>query len=212
MAEMLDVFDESMRPIGVRSREEVHKLGLWHQTFQCWFVRRIEGVDFIYFQERHESKADFPGQLDITAAGHLSAGETLADGAREIEEELGVAVPRGALAYAGCKPYKYRKDGFIDHEFCHVHYYVCELPLEAFRFRDGEVSAIVLMTLADARRIVRDADAAAQAVRAVPERGERRDVVVRWADLVPHEKRYYEAAFDEAERLLARGRAEVPPT
>ncbi len=203
MAEMLDVFDEKMNPLGMRTREDAHKLGLWHQTFQCWFVRRIEGVDYIYFQERHETKADFPGLLDITAAGHLSAGETLADGAREIEEELGVAVPRDALIYAGCKPYQYARDGFIDNEFCHVHYYVCELPFEAFRFRDGEVSAIVLTKLADARRLVRDRAASVPAVRVVPERGERRDIVVGRADVVPHERRYYEAAFDEAERLLA---------
>jgi isopentenyldiphosphate isomerase len=204
MAEMLDIFDENRKLLGVRTRADVHKIGLWHQTFQCWFVRRIEGVDYIYFQERHETKADFPGLLDITAAGHLSAGETLADGAREIEEELGVAVPRDELVYAGCKPYSYARDGFIDNEFCHVHYYVCELPFDAFRFRDGEVSALVLTTLADARRIVRDETAAVPGVRVVPERGERRDVVVRWADVVPHERRYYEAAFDEAERLLAK--------
>jgi len=201
---MLDIFDENRNPIGVRTREDVHREGYWHQTFQCWFVRRIDGEDYVYFQERHETKADFPGLLDITAAGHLSAGETIENGAREIEEELGVAIRREELTYAGCKPYRYRRDGFIDNEFCHVHYYVCELPFEAFRFRDGEVSAIVPMKLADARRIVRDPAAEAAALRVVPERGERREISVGWRDLVPHETRYYEAAFDESERLLAR--------
>jgi len=205
VAERLDVFDEGMNWLGSRTRAEVHREGLWHQTFQCWFVRRIGGEDYVYFQERHPSKADFPGLLDITAAGHLSAGETVEDGAREIEEELGIAVPRSALAYGGCKPYRYAREGFVDNEFCHVHYCVYDGPDEAFRFRDGEVSALALLTLADARRVVRGEAYAASAIRLVPERGVREAMTVRWRDLVPHERRYYEDAFDEAERLLAAG-------
>jgi isopentenyldiphosphate isomerase len=140
VAEMLDVFTETMEWIGVRSRGEVHKEGLWHQTFQCWFVRSIEGTAYVYWQERHETKADFPGLLDITAAGHMGAGETLEEAVREIEEELGVRLTLEDLSYYGCWKSSYEREGFIDNEFCHIYYYRSELPHEAFRFQDGEVS------------------------------------------------------------------------
>jgi hypothetical protein len=59
--EQLKIFDENRNPIGVASREDVHRLGYWHETFHCWFV-------------------------DITAAGHLMADESVEDGVREIKE------------------------------------------------------------------------------------------------------------------------------
>ena len=68
-------------------REEIHRLGYWHETFHCWFVKKVHNEWMIYFQLRSKEKADYPLLLDITAAGHLLAGETINDGIREIDEE-----------------------------------------------------------------------------------------------------------------------------
>jgi isopentenyldiphosphate isomerase len=202
VAEMVDVFNENRELLGVRSREDVHREGLWHQTFQCWFLRRIDGVNYIYWQERHATKADFPGLLDITAAGHMGAGETLEQGAREVEEELGVALTLAELHYYGCWKSSYVRGHFRDNEFCHIYFYISELPHEAFRFQDGEVSAVAFMTLDDAKRLTRGEASTVNAIKVVPDLKEETPISVRLSDVVPHEAEYYEVVLAEAERLL----------
>lgn len=202
MVEMVDIFNENREYLGVRSREDAHKEGLWHQTFQCWFVRRIDGVDYVYWQERHETKADFPGLLDITAAGHMGAGETLEQGAREVEEELGVPLTLAELHYYGCWKSSYVRGTFKDNEFCHIYFYISEMTHDRFRFQDGEVSALVLMKLEDAKRLTRGEVEAVTGTKIVPGRKEEAEITVRMADVVPHEPEYYEVVLTEAERLL----------
>ena len=80
--ELLRIFDSNRNAIGTAPRHEVHRFGYWHETFHCWFICREEGIDYIYLQIRSESKKDYPGLLDITAAGHLLATETVHDGVR----------------------------------------------------------------------------------------------------------------------------------
>src|SRR4051794_30055162 len=85
--EKLRIFDENHNQIGIATRDEVHKLGHWHETFHCWIVGKESGINTIYFQIRSAVKKDYPSLLDITAAGHLSSDETVKDGIREVQEE-----------------------------------------------------------------------------------------------------------------------------
>ena len=71
--EMLDVYDDSLRPAGVKDRGLVHLDGDWHRSFHCWLFcpeRRA-----VYLQRRAASKRTYPGFLDTSVAGHLRAGE-----------------------------------------------------------------------------------------------------------------------------------------
>ena len=139
--EMITIVDEQRHPIGVKSRDEVHKEGDWHETFHCWFLQRDKETDYIYFQLRSPEKKDFPNLLDITAAGHILAHETVADGVREIHEELGIEVQMADLAPVGIIKDCLVTDRFIDREFSHVYIYkLKETP--AFHLQKEEVSGI----------------------------------------------------------------------
>src|SRR5690625_3509946 len=70
--EMLNIFDDHKQPIGVATREEVHRMGYWHETFHCWFITLEGNQEYIDFQLRSPQKQDYPNLLDITAAGHLT--------------------------------------------------------------------------------------------------------------------------------------------
>lgn len=89
-SERLKIFDEDRFQIGIATRDEVHRFGFWHETFHCWFVSEEAGTYYIYLQLRSATKKDYPNLLDITAAGHLLADETVQDGIREIKEEIGI--------------------------------------------------------------------------------------------------------------------------
>ncbi|MBM7554243.1 NUDIX hydrolase [Thalassobacillus pellis] len=124
MSELLQVFDEHGDKAGVEERDEVHKKGLWHQTFHCWLVELISGEPHLYFQLRAKDKKDFPATFDITAAGHIEAHEGVVEaGIREMEEELGFKVARQELSFQGCYRQQVITERMIDREFCHVYFY-----------------------------------------------------------------------------------------
>ncbi|WP_310793579.1 NUDIX hydrolase [Salipaludibacillus neizhouensis] len=103
--EKLKIFDDNRNQIGIASRSDVHRVGYWHEVFHCWFVCNIQGTDYIYLQLRSNKKKDYPNLLDITAAGHLLADETVKDGVREIKEEIGIDVAFEELKQLGVIDY-----------------------------------------------------------------------------------------------------------
>jgi isopentenyldiphosphate isomerase len=145
-AELFDIFDEAMNPIGQATRAEAHAKGYWHQTFHCWLTRREGDQRFVSFQLRQTTKDTNPSCYDITAAGHLSAGETMAHAVRELEEELGVAVPFEQLV--PLVRWQEEDEGaangvpYIDREFSHVFGLVWDEPLAAMRLQADEVAGL----------------------------------------------------------------------
>ena len=99
--EMLDIFDDLGRHLGIKPRDAVHQSGDWHKVFHCQIVTVRDGVPVLVLQRRSNHKAAFPGLLDLSAAGHLAAGEAPLDGVRELAEELGVSANRDDLVLLG---------------------------------------------------------------------------------------------------------------
>jgi len=141
--ELLNIFDENMNHIGSATRQEVHKLGHWHETFHCWFISKDNEKDYIYFQKRSDSKKDYPNLLDITAAGHILANETIKDGVREVKEELGIDVSINELIPLGVIKYSVTQEEFIDKELSNVFLYNSQKAFEDFILQTEEVSGIV---------------------------------------------------------------------
>lgn len=86
--ELLDVVDANDRIVGVRTRGEIHRLGLMHRSVHILVFNRN---DELFIQKRSMTKDNNPGLWDSSAAGHLDCGEEYLDCAtRELTEELGV--------------------------------------------------------------------------------------------------------------------------
>lgn len=143
-SEKINICDESGKHIGVASREEIHRLGLWHETFHCWIATAEDGKDWIHLQLRSKEKKDFPSLFDITAAGHLLANETIEDGIREVEEELGLSVPFENLISLGVIRDQISQNGFVDNERSHVFLYKEKANIDAvYVLQKEEVSGMV---------------------------------------------------------------------
>jgi isopentenyldiphosphate isomerase len=139
MTEMLRIFDETHKPIGIASRDEVHQVGYWHETFHCWVM---EG-DMIYFQIRSSHKKDYPGLFDITAAGHLLTDESVEDGVREIQEEIGLQTSFDELIPLGVIKNAIILDSITDLEFSHVFLYQGQNVMNRCLLEEDEVSGLV---------------------------------------------------------------------
>lgn len=152
--ELFDIYDEHDRKIGTAPRDEVHAKGYLHHSFHCWIVRDTPEGRHILFQKRQDSKDTFPGLFDITAAGHLSAGETVEDAIREVEEELGIPVRMDELTSLGTiDHYATGTAGgrsFIDREKCFVFGLLLDVPLTAYRLQVEEVAGLYEARLDDA--------------------------------------------------------------
>lgn len=125
--ELFDVRTEDGKKTGVvRERGVAHRDGSPHGTAHIWVVRvnGRSGYD-VLLQKRSAMKDSYPGCFDISAAGHVAAGDDFLDTAvREIGEELGIKAAPEQLHFAG------------------YHFGYCEDVFYKKPFRDSEVSAV----------------------------------------------------------------------
>lgn len=143
--ELLEVFDAKGRPTGrAATRAAIHRQGLWHLAFFCWIVTSAGEV---VLQRRAATKDVWPGRFDASAAGHVRFGETIAQAAREIEEELGLEVDFAALVPVMRHRLEHvHENGLVDRELHDVHLLRCDRPLEDYR-PGPEVSGLAAVPL-----------------------------------------------------------------
>ena len=208
--EYFDVFDANGEKTGIAVRAEVHRLGLWHQTFHCWVLAYQEEKGWsVLMQLRQWDKDVFPNLLDISCAGHLQAGEKVADGVRELEEELGLAVTFERLHPCGVMAAEHLlSDTLIDREFCHVFLLREDRSCGEYAYQKSEISGLFHIPLEEFRWLitgtrgtagvsgVQSTEAKASAMQAV-----RREVTV--ADVVPHPPQYYRFVLEEMDKFIA---------
>ncbi|HEV7494205.1 NUDIX hydrolase [Baekduia sp.] len=141
--EILDVFDEHGRQVGTKRRGDVHRDGDWHLAFHLWVVAPAG----VLLQRRARDKASWPGFLDASAAGHLLAGESIRDGLREVDEELGAAYVFDDLAHLGVhRVADTERSGTVNRELQHVFAVRDDRPLAAWRdFDRVELDGLVLI-------------------------------------------------------------------
>ncbi|WP_219835196.1 NUDIX domain-containing protein [Paenibacillus sp. R14(2021)] len=200
--ERFDYYDEAGAWLGTAPRSEVHARGLWHRSIHCWLARSENGRRLVLFQQRHADKDTFPLHFDITAAGHLTAGETMQGAAREIQEELGAAIPFDALLPFG----EARKEAagtaqgmsFLDREISGVFGFVYEGSLSSLTLQAEEVAGIYEAELGDMIALFEDR---LHEVRAAgfeldsSGRPAAAEALVRASDFVPRPASYYSGVF-----------------
>jgi len=137
-------------PLGrTKRRADVHRDGDWHRSIHVWIYGVADGEPFLLFQRRGFDKDTWPGVLDATAAGHLSAGEQVPDAFREIEEELGIAPAPDRLRWIGTRVCANEHGAAtLDRELQEVFLLQEDAPLTAYRPNPAEVDALVRLPLA----------------------------------------------------------------
>lgn len=114
----------------------------WIGTFNLWIIQR-KPVPSIIYQQRSPKSSWAPKMLDVTAGGHLKAGEEIIDGLREVREELGKDYKGNELLFLGRKLHispdvKKRMRQNV------VYVYIVEdnSPLKSYKLQEEEVYAI----------------------------------------------------------------------
>jgi len=152
MAEaLIQVVNENDEPVTEATKQELWGQGLIHRIVRI-VVEDTEGR--ILLQKRAPHKQPYPNLWDISAAGHVDAGEEYEAAAyRELQEELGVIGV--VLVELG----KYRSN--IEHEgrklnrFNMVYQTVLQEPSQVV-LEDDDVAEIRWCTLSEIRSLIKN--------------------------------------------------------
>jgi isopentenyldiphosphate isomerase len=206
MDELVDVRDgESGERTGeVVWKSEAHRLGLWHRCFHCWVFGTDDGEPYLLVQRRSATKGTWPGYLDVTAAGHLGAGEEPLDGLREVEEELGLRVDPKRLAPLGTRRVEQRIPAGLDREIHDVFLLRDDSPPGDLRLQEEEVEAVLRIGLDHVVLLETAGSAPAREYR----EGKASETRVRVSDFVPNTDDYLRRVALTARDALGGGRVE----
>ena len=131
----------------IKTKAEVHRDGDWHVAAHVW-IATPDGR--VLLQKRSTEKENWPGYWDVSAAGHLSAGETPVEAAvRETFEELGLRIAPGELRRLGVtRGQSVLRDGtYIDNEEHEIFLVEREVDPSALTLQAGEVDEVMLVPI-----------------------------------------------------------------
>ena len=153
MVELVDVLNADGTPAGIRKpKAQVHRDGDWHRSVHVWLFTPDRRV---LLQRRSVRKENNPGLWDVSAAGHISAGEEwVAAAIREVEEELGLLLRADELRHVAT----FRESAVLNHgtyienEFHEIYVVTRPIDVATLVLQDGEVDEVDLVTLDELRR------------------------------------------------------------
>ena len=199
MDEKIDILDASGEPTGrVAWKSEAHREGLWHRCFHCWISSTDSDGPYLLVQRRAAEKDTWPGKLDVTAAGHLAAGETTLDGLRELDEELGLTPDPERLIPLGSRRIEQEIPGGCDREFHEVFLLLDPTAPGDLHLQKGEVESLVRIPLDDAEKLAGGETVAVQEWKD----GESFDAHASLTDFVPNDDDYLARVTRAARRAL----------
>ncbi|WP_062054926.1 NUDIX hydrolase [Aquimarina longa] len=143
--ELIDILDEVGKFTGkIELKSEAHRLGLYHASVHIWFYTNKGEV---LLQKRADCKDTYPNLWDVSVAGHIGTGETVESSAiREINEEIGLSVPKDNLNFIGMYlSKKIPKPDLYDNEFHHIYLSHLDVPITSLILQKEEVSDCTLI-------------------------------------------------------------------
>ena len=143
--EYFDILDENGNKTGKsKLRSEVHRDGDWHKAVHIWI---INNTGDILLQRRCATKDSNPNKLDISSAGHLSAGDDSLTGAvRELKEELNLDVKPEDLQFIKTLKRSSRyTETFINNEFDDLYIVRTDKKIDDMKFQEDEISEIMFV-------------------------------------------------------------------
>ena len=154
--EFFDVLDENGNKTSkTKLRSEVHRDGDWHKAVHIWIINNNGDV---LLQRRCATKDSNPNMLDISSAGHLSAGDDSLTGAiRELKEELNLDVSKEDLKLIKTlkRSSKYTET-FINNEFDDLYILRTDKKLEDMKYQEEEISEIMFVPYKEFKKMVQN--------------------------------------------------------
>lgn len=199
--ELIDIYDIEHNPIGTAMKSQAHAQGLWHKNIHCWIYDPVKKL--VLFQRRADDKKVYPGLLDISAAGHVGAGEDEVETCvREVSEELGIECTAEDLRFIGVHTMAFRTRKVINCEFGYTYLLPRNIDIDQYILQEEEISGIYAVSLDDCFRLF------AREVETIPAVGKnvgqnnsvKKNIAIN--DIIPFTCEYFISIFIMIERAI----------
>jgi len=151
--EYISIYDELHNFKGVCEKRKAHKLGYWHDVVGVMIFNPVTRNVYFQLKNHKHNNVNTKNLLEITAGGHLQAGEDINDCIREIKEETGIDVSFDQLIKVGCRECDMDNNMLI-REFQHFFILPLEVDLKDFKEDGKETLGFVQINLEDALNIL----------------------------------------------------------
>ena len=132
-------------------RDEFDESDYYQGTVHVWIYRKTDKATEVLLQKRAITKKVRPGEFDISAAGHIDAGEAAVETAvREVGEELGLRADPNKLELA----FAIRKAD-LKKSIATVYLYEVDATFTP-EFADGEVESVVWVSVDKLKNMTKD--------------------------------------------------------
>ncbi len=154
--ELIDIFDENNKPLEIKKmKSEAHTDGLWHRAAHIW-IYNSKGE--ILLQLRAKDKQFWPDRWDISAAGHVGAGEKPEDAAvRELSEELGISAKAEDLEFVMVKTQDSQFNGLKNKEHDYVYLFRFDGDIKELTMQKEEVQGLRFFGIDELEREISEA-------------------------------------------------------
>ncbi|MDD5732108.1 MAG: NUDIX domain-containing protein [Patescibacteria group bacterium] len=146
--ELIDIVDENNNLTGEQKmKSEAHRDGLWHRAAHIW-IYNSKGE--VLLQLRAKDKALGANVWDLSAAGHIGAGEEpITSALREIHEEIGLMVRAEDL-----EPYRViseqtRFKEIVNNEFYYVYLLKYDGDAGSLKIQEEELQKVEFIPIED---------------------------------------------------------------
>ena len=152
--EYFDILDENGNKTGkIKLRSEVHRDGDWHKGIHIWIFNNDGDI---LLQRRCATKDSNPNMIDISCAGHLTAGDDSLTGAiRELKEELDLDVANEDLKLIKTlkRANKYTAT-FINNEFDDLYILITDKKIKDMKYQEDEISELMYVPYKEFKEMV----------------------------------------------------------
>lgn len=141
MEEFFDVLNERGEYIGkIETRNNCHTKGLWHKAV-AMFIINSKGQ--VLLQKRSANKKMWPNMWDITAGGHVLAGEFgFQSIIREAEEELGISLNKNDITFVGSSISTNVQGDIVNNHFNEFYIVNKDIDETTLKLQEEEVSEV----------------------------------------------------------------------
>lgn len=151
--EYIDTYNENHNFIARFEKIKAHQLGLWHDVVGALIFNPNENTVFFQLKNHKHNNVNDTDLLEITAGGHLQAGESLQDSVREIKEETGLIVDFNDMIQSGIRKCD-TDNNMVIREFQYYYILPLNVDIEDFTVDNDEVIGFVKININEALDIV----------------------------------------------------------